>query len=100
MDPAEVDAILLTHTDYDHTAGLKLFPHAAVDQYLFTGDNLSLHHGQVDHFNEFFNMNTAEQIYSLRKIARLPGIHYLITAHYGMTNHYHQAFRQWNRTHK
>lgn len=30
LDPAKVVALFLTHTDYDHTAGAALFPHARV----------------------------------------------------------------------
>jgi hydroxyacylglutathione hydrolase len=161
INPAKVSALLLTHTDSDHVAGLKLFPHAKVylsrpeekmingqvhrffifnnridtlyhllddhtsvmiggftvrtiivpghtvgsacylidDQYLFTGDTLSLHGGKADHFNDFFNMNTAEQIYSIQKIAHLDKIKYLITAHYGMTGNYQKAFQDWNAVH-
>jgi glyoxylase-like metal-dependent hydrolase (beta-lactamase superfamily II) len=158
IDPGKVGTILLTHTDYDHVAGLKLFTHAKVylsrpeekmingrvhrfaifnnhidkpyhlledhtsvsingftvqtivtpghtvgsacfvidGQYLFTGDTLSLHGKKVGHFNEFFNMNTMEQVHSIQKIAHLPKIKYLFTAHYGMTRDYEKAFRQWN----
>jgi hydroxyacylglutathione hydrolase len=34
IDPAKIDAVFLTHTDFDHTAGLTLFPQAQV--YLLT----------------------------------------------------------------
>jgi hydroxyacylglutathione hydrolase len=64
-------------------------------QFLFTGDTLSLNNGVVEPFNDFFNMDTKEQIVSIRKLSRLKNISYLLTAHYGMSSDVQAAFRNW-----
>lgn len=65
------------------------------DKYLFTGDLLSLNDGKVGKFNEFFNMDTKTSIESLGNIVDLPNCEYIFTAHYGYTNDYKNAVKDW-----
>lgn len=64
-----------------HTPGSMVY---LVDPgYLFTGDALSLKDGKAAPFNEFFNMDTPRQRQSLAGLARLSGVTYVFTGHYG-----------------
>ena len=145
IDPQKVTALLLTHTDFDHTAAVSLFRNAEVyiskpeenmingkihralifnnslkrihhllgdgeeikidgwnvkiivipghtsgascylidGKYLFSGDSTALTKGETTHFNSFFNMNTDEQIVSLRKLEDIQQIELVLTSHYG-----------------
>ena len=65
------------------------------DKYLFTGDTLSLQDGEVQIFNEFFNINTNEQKYSITKLSKLTNIEYIFTAHYGYGANYPSSFAHW-----
>jgi len=157
IDPQEVEAIFLTHSDNDHIASINLFDNAKVyiskeeeqimngqtarffifkdkkefdhetlldnqvielsgikikcilspghtpgsmcflinDKYLFTGDNMSLINGEVALFNDFFNIDNELQAKSLKKLAGLPGVEYVFTAHYGYTKEFISAFKNW-----
>ena len=158
IDPDKVIALLLTHTDGDHVAAIKLFRNAKVylsrqeeqllngkksrffifgnkidtktyaliddqqvinigntkikgiitpghtagsmcylvnDKYLFTGDALSLKNGKIDRFNEFFNVDTKTAIASMAKVATLPDAEYIFTAHYGFSNDYKNAVKDF-----
>ncbi|HEX9063347.1 MAG TPA: MBL fold metallo-hydrolase [Clostridia bacterium] len=158
IDPDKVTEVLLTHTDSDHTASLKLFKNAKVyisneeaqmvngktaramfimknsikapyktvrdgeildfkgmkvkgiftpghtpgsmsylvdDKYLFTGDTLSLKDQKAQHFNEFFNMDTATEEKSIKKLAGLTGVKYIFTGHYGYTDDFEKAMESW-----
>ena len=158
IDPDKVIAVLLTHTDGDHVAAIKLFRNAKVylsrpeeqllngkksrffifgnkidtktyaliddqqvinigntkikgiitpghtagsmcylvnDKYLFTGDALSLKNGKIDRFNEFFNVDTKTAIASMAKVATLPDAEYIFTAHYGFSNDYKNAVKDF-----
>jgi len=66
------------------------------DKYLFTGDTMSLKSGNVDVFNDFFNMDTETQRKSLKKLTGFPEVKYIFTAHYGFTDNYKKAFNNWN----
>ncbi len=156
IEKGKVAAVFLTHSDPDHTAGLKLFESAKVclpkdeeplatgkarrmlifgnrmdisyepvdddqvvgeagvrvrclatpghtpgsmcyvvdDRYLFTGDTMSLMDGRAGIFSDFFNMDSAIQRESLRRIGALPGIAYVFTAHHGITDDYGKAFER------
>ncbi|MBN1531737.1 MAG: MBL fold metallo-hydrolase [Spirochaetes bacterium] len=75
-----------------HTPGAACY---IVDgKYLFTGDTLSLKEGRVALFNEFFNMDSEAEQQSWEKIMDLPGVQYLLTAHYGLTDDYRRAFEK------
>jgi glyoxylase-like metal-dependent hydrolase (beta-lactamase superfamily II) len=65
------------------------------DKYLFTGDSMSLAKGQVNLFNDFFNMDTEAQRTSLKSLANLSGVEYIFTAHYGVTDDFAKAFVSW-----
>lgn len=157
IDPKSVTAVLLTHSDVDHTAGLSLFENAVIylsraeeqmingqtsrflfmknklyyshellednqvltisglkikgilapghtpgsmcylinDNWLFTGDSMSIKNGKVKEFNKIFNMDTQTQQKSLENLADLPGVEYLFTAHYGFTDEFQRAFGNW-----
>ena len=66
------------------------------DKYLFTGDTMSLKSGNVDVFNDFFNMDTITQRKSLKKLTGFPEVKYIFTAHYGFTDNYKKALKNWN----
>ena len=151
IDPGKVTAVLLTHTDFDHTSALGLFASAKVyiskqevqvidgstprlfdlfnnrlkcayatieddsnmefdglnvkpiltpghttgsmsylvdSKYLFVGDALSLADGKVKLFNALFNMDDEIQKQSIAKLAKIQGVEYVFTAHYGFAKGY------------
>lgn len=55
------------------------------DGLLFTGDSMSLKDGRVTAFNDFFNMDSKTQETSLKMLARVAGVKFIFTAHYGFT---------------
>ena len=65
------------------------------NKYLFTGDNLSLKDGKAELFNDLFNIDSELQAKSLKKLAYLNGIEYVFTAHYGYTDDFEVAFKDW-----
>ena len=65
------------------------------DKYLFTGDLLSIKAGKIDKFNEFFNMDTKTAIKSIDNILRIPNCEYIFSAHYGYSNDYKNAVKDW-----
>ena len=161
INPNDITAIFLTHTDFDHVAAIDLFINAKVylsdqeeqmingttprfysffgnkigtenyelledkqvlsigdvkiqglsipghtpgtmcyivnDKYLFTGDALSMKDGKVNKFNEFFNMDTEKAENSIGKLTEIPGVEYIFTAHYGYSNNYLNAVKEWNK---
>jgi len=62
---------------------------------LFTGDTLVLQNGLVQTFYKLFNMDTATQRGSIRKLAKLEDIALLCTAHTGCTGEYARAMKHW-----
>ncbi len=156
----QVKAILLTHTDLDHTGAIGLFENARVyisdaeeqmidgttvrnmfifknkldyeynllkdgqeidaaglkircvltpghtpgsmsyiinDKYLFTGDTFRLKDGKASVFNEFFNMDSGEEMKSIEKLSGLTGIEYVFTAHYGCSDDFATAFKDFGK---
>lgn len=75
-----------------HTPGSMCY--LVNDSCLFTGDNISLNKGKVQPFTKLFNQNTGLQIKSWSKIADLPEVRYIFTAHHGYSNEYKQSFSQ------
>jgi len=65
------------------------------DKYLFAGDALSLRNGQVELFNSLFNMNDDIQRESLKNLAKMQNIKYIFTAHYGFSDDFHEAFKNF-----
>jgi hydroxyacylglutathione hydrolase len=55
--------------------------------YLVTGDNFSCKNGKIEPFNNFFNMDTKQQIESIKNLTELDSAKYVLTAHYGMIKH-------------
>jgi hydroxyacylglutathione hydrolase len=160
INPDNVVAILLTHSDGDHVASLSLFKNATLylseqeeqmingetsrflffgnhidradytviddqqtlqignisikgiltpghtpgsmcyvvsNKYLFTGDLLRLENGKIDRFNEFFNMDTETSVRSMGLITRLDRVKYIFTAHYGFSDDYSNAVKDWDK---
>jgi len=160
INPDQVIALFLTHTDGDHVAAVKIFKKAQVylskaegqllngqksrflffgnkiatkeylliedqqlfnignikvkgiltpghttgsmcylvnDKYLFTGDALSLKNGKIDLFNLFFNMDSKTAAESMGLITNIPTVEYIFTAHYGFTNDYKKAVKDWKK---
>lgn len=65
-------------------------------KYLFTGDTLSLKNQKAELFNEFFNMDSPTEEKSIKKLAALPDVKYIFTAHYGYTDNFQKALESWN----
>lgn len=158
INPENVVAVLLTHTDMDHVAGLPLFKNAKIylgkeekkmltgeaqkipgvnneisrkdytllenhqnlnigsqstinilteghttgsicfvvnEKYLFTGDILSLNNGKIGPSVKFFDLDHEMATKSISKITKLPNVEYLFTAHFGFTNDYKNAVKDW-----
>ena len=74
--------IKLIHTP-GHTPGSVCY--VINGDYLVTGDNLIVVDGKAEHFVEQFNMNTAQQIESLKALPDLKSFKYILTAHHGIT---------------
>jgi glyoxylase-like metal-dependent hydrolase (beta-lactamase superfamily II) len=51
--------------------------------YLVSGDNLIMVNGKYDHFVEKFNMNTAQEIESLKLLPDPATFRYILTGHFG-----------------
>lgn len=66
-----------------HTPGSVCF--VIGSDYLVTGDNLIVKEGKAAPFLDKFNMNTAQQIESLKVLPDLKSFKYVLTAHYGVT---------------
>ncbi|MEI8202572.1 MAG: MBL fold metallo-hydrolase [Bacteroidota bacterium] len=160
IDPNKVAAVLLTHSDGDHVAALKLFKNAKIylskeevhmingdkskflwfgnnihtkdyatlddqqiltinntkvqciltqghtsgsmcylinDKYLFIGDAMSLKDGKLGKPNEFFTVDNKAAEKSISKVTALPDAEYIFTAHYGYTNNYKAAVKDWGK---
>jgi len=74
-----------------HTPGSTSF--LVNDSVLFTGDTLVLQDGLVRPFYRLFNMDTAAQRDSIRKLARLEEVALLCNAHTGCTSKYARAMK-------
>ncbi len=75
-----------------HTPGSMCF---LVDTYLFTGDTMGIKNGEVTQFNDLFNMDSQRQRKSITRLAALPGVESVFTAHYGIIDSHKIAFRNW-----
>ncbi|MBU0969868.1 MAG: MBL fold metallo-hydrolase [Proteobacteria bacterium] len=76
-----------------HTPGSMCF--LVNGSYLFTGDSMGLKDGEVTQFNNVFNMDSPAQASALGRLARLSGVEYIFTAHYGYTRSHKTAFGNW-----
>jgi len=158
INPDLVIAVLLTHTDPDHVAGVPLFKNAKIylakeeekmltgekqkipfvsnslsrkdyillenkqtlnigkqnsfsiltaghttgsmcyqvnGKYLFTGDILSLVNGKLGPSVKFLDLDNEMATKSISKIIKLPDVEYIFTAHFGYTNDYKNAVKDW-----
>ncbi len=159
INPEDIEAVFLTHSDGDHTGGISAFPGAKVfisseeeqmingktarflklihnkkppceltflkdgddlnvgnislkcistpghtpgsmsflinDKYLFVGDILNIKNGRVVMDRSFLQMNKEMQKNSIKKLAKLEGIDFLLTAHTGFTNNFENAMSDW-----
>jgi glyoxylase-like metal-dependent hydrolase (beta-lactamase superfamily II) len=64
-----------------HTPGSSCY--LVGNDYLLTGDNLTLSNDKYDHFVEKFNMNTPQQMESLKLLPDPGSFKYVLTAHHG-----------------
>lgn len=82
-DTLSIDGLKISiiHTP-GHTPGSVCF--IVNNDYLVTGDNLVVQDGKAVHFVEQFNMNTAQQIESIKAIPDLRTYKYILMAHHGI----------------
>jgi len=73
-----------------HTPGSMCY--LVDDQYLFTGDSMRLTDGKAGIFSKTINMDSDTQRQSLKILARLDGVKYVFTGHFGYTNDFNKAF--------
>lgn len=78
-----------------HTIGSMCY--LVDDKYLFTGDALSLKAGKIDKFNTFSNMDSQTALESMGIITNIPTVEYIFTAHYGFTDDYKKAVKDWGK---
>jgi glyoxylase-like metal-dependent hydrolase (beta-lactamase superfamily II) len=78
-----IDGLLIKiiHTP-GHTPGSSCY--TIGEDYLITGDNLAIKEGKYEHFVEKFNMNTGEQIESLKNLPGPGSFSYILTGHNGV----------------
>ncbi len=79
-----------------HTPGATCY--IVNDQYLFTGDALSLHDGKVNEFIKLATMDLETHRNSINKIGSIPNIEYIFTAHHGMSDDFDFAFSDWQES--
>lgn len=73
--------IKILHTP-GHTPGSSCY--IIGQDYLVTGDNLIVKNGTYEHFLEKFNMNTPQQIESIKILPDPAIFKYILTGHYGV----------------
>lgn len=78
-----------------HTAGSMCY---LIDgQYLFTGDALCLRDGKIEPFIRLINVDADMATESISLVTDLPGIRYIFTSHYGYTDDYENAVKDWGK---
>jgi glyoxylase-like metal-dependent hydrolase (beta-lactamase superfamily II) len=65
-----------------HTPGSSCY--VIGNDYLVTGDNLICKNDRYEHFIDFFNMNTAEQVESLKLLPDPASFKYILMGHNGI----------------
>ena len=78
-----------------HTAGSACY--IVNDKYLFTGDALRLHNGNIEPFPKIINKNARKAKRSMKQLIGLDGVQYIFTAHYGYTDDYKAATKAINK---
>ena len=51
-------------------------------------------------FNDFFNMVTETAIHSIERLTKFSEVEYIFTAHYGYSNNYKNAVKDWKNIEK
>ncbi|MRR19929.1 MBL fold metallo-hydrolase [bacterium] len=72
-----------------HTTGLTCY--IVNDEYLFTGDAVSLQNGMIGLFPAYINKNSRKARISVNNITSLEGVQYLFTGHHGYSADYNSA---------
>jgi glyoxylase-like metal-dependent hydrolase (beta-lactamase superfamily II) len=73
--------IKILHTP-GHTPGSSCY--IIGNDYLLTGDNLVVTNGKYEHFLEMFNMNTPQQLESIKLLPDPTSFKYILTGHNGI----------------
>lgn len=76
-----------------HTSGSMCFQ--VNDKFLFTGDILSLHGGKLGGSVTFFDMDHDMTMKSIATVTHIPGVQYIFTSHWGMSDDYANAVKDW-----
>ncbi len=74
-------SIRILHTP-GHTPGSSCF--IVGNDYLVSGDNLTINNGKVEKFVEMFNMDTHRQLESLKTLPEPASFKYILTGHHGI----------------
>ena len=72
-----------------HTSGMMAY--LVNDQYLFSGDILSLKDGKIAPIPSMFNMDSKQALKSMEIIRHIPAVKYIFTSHWGYTDDYQTA---------
>jgi hydroxyacylglutathione hydrolase len=76
-----------------HTSGSMCY--LVDNKYLFTGDILSLKTGKIDQSIKFFDMDHPTAVTAIKLITKLPEVQYIFTAHFGYSDNYKDAVKDW-----
>ena len=79
-----------------HTSGSMAY--VVEEKWLFSGDTLSLKHGNVVPFAPWFANDRSAQQQSIRTLAAIPGVTCLLTSHTGISQDRQRAFAGWHAT--
>jgi hydroxyacylglutathione hydrolase len=74
-----------------HTPGAMCY--LVNGQFLVVGDSMRLTEGKAEIFSKTINMDSAMQLQSLKKLAKLEGVKYVLTAHFGHTDSFEKALK-------
>jgi len=77
-----------------HTAGSACY--IINDKYLFTGDALALDNGIIVPFPKIINKNSRKAKKSMDNLTGLHDVQYIFTAHYGYSDNYSAAVKNWH----
>lgn len=78
-----------------HTFGSMCF--LVNDTYLFVGDAMSLKEGKIEKFPSIFNTDSKTALKSTDNILGIPTALYIFSAHYGYTDDYQNAVKDWGK---
>jgi hypothetical protein len=65
------------------------------NKYLVTGDIITLKTGKVEQSIKFFDMDHPTAVKAVKLITSLPEVQYIFTAHFGYSDNYQQAVKDW-----